>query len=147
VRGSETRSEFRCAAPKRDSGTLHRRESLLPVRPDLSNMLPLSKLVEGACTMFVVRNIFQLRFGKAKEAVPIAKELASINEKLGLPSGRILVDAVADFYTLVFEFPVNSLADLESGSGKVMSNTEWQACYARLIPLVESGRREVLRIV
>lgn len=97
--------------------------------------------------MLIVRNIFQLRFGKAKEAVPIAKEMASINEKLGLPSGRIMVDAVADFYTLVFEFPIESLSQLESGSSKVMDNSEWQSCYARLIPLVESGRREILRVV
>jgi len=97
--------------------------------------------------MLIVRNVFRLRFGKAKDAIPIAKELASINEKLGLPSARILVDAVSDFYTLVLEFPVNSLTELESGSNQVMANSEWQSCYARLIPLVESGRREIFRVV
>ncbi len=97
--------------------------------------------------MLIVRNIFQLRFGKAKEAVPIAKEMASLNEKLGGPNGRILVDAVADFYTLVFEFPVENLTELESRSNQIMANSEWQACYARLVPFVESGRREILRVV
>ena len=97
--------------------------------------------------MFVVRNIFQLRFGKAKEAVPIAKEMESLNQRLGGPPGRILVDVVGDFYTLVLEFPVNSLAELETRTGQIMGNSEWQSCYSRLVPLVESGRREILREV
>jgi hypothetical protein len=97
--------------------------------------------------MLIVRNIFQLRFGKAKEAIPVAKELASINQKLGGSAGRILVDAVADFYTLVFEFPVTSLSELESRTDQIMGHSEWQVCYSRLIPLVESGRREILREV
>ena len=67
--------------------------------------------------MIVVRNVFQLKFGKAKEAVALMKEGVAIQKKAlaGVEfSTRLLTDVTGPFYTLVLELTVPSLATFES---------------------------------
>ncbi len=97
--------------------------------------------------MIVVRDIFQLHFGKAKEAIALLKEGQRSLERDGYSTGHLLVDVTGEFYTLVMESTFESLAAYESGLASAISSEEWQAVYARLVPLVRSGRREVFRIV
>ncbi|HEX4997093.1 MAG TPA: hypothetical protein VFY29_02640 [Terriglobia bacterium] len=99
--------------------------------------------------MILVRSVFRLKFGKAKEATPLWKEGLALATKLGYPakSSRVLTDIVGQFYTVVFESTFESLAEFESGGKAVMSNPEWQAWYAKVSALTESGYREILNIV
>ena len=98
--------------------------------------------------MVVVRNVFQLKFGKAREAVALAKENVAMSSKIGLGPGRmrLLTDVVGRFYTLVLEITFNNMADLE-GQGQVMNSEEWRRWYENFVPLVESGYREVYQVV
>ena len=99
--------------------------------------------------MIVVRNVFQLKFGKAKEAVELWKEGMAIAKRLGFPakSSRILTDLVGQYYTLVFESTFESLSDFENGGKKIMSNPEWGAWYAKVIAITDSGYREIFNLV
>ena len=97
--------------------------------------------------MIVIRDIFQLHFGKAKEATALLKEGQQILARDGYSTGHLLVDVTGEFYTLVMESTFESLAAYESGLGSAVASKEWQAVYGRFVPLVRSGRREVLRIV
>ena len=98
--------------------------------------------------MIVVRNVFRLQFGKAKEAVAIMKEGLAIQKKLGADvSTRLLTDVTGDFYTLVLEITVPNLAALEATQPKIMGDKDWQANYQKFTPLVESGHREIFTIV
>ncbi|GHF29297.1 hypothetical protein HNQ07_000880 [Deinococcus metalli] len=94
--------------------------------------------------MIVVRNIFQLQFGKAKEGIPLLKEMAALSPE---GSVRILADVTGDFYTMVLEETAADLADVEARARAEMSHPSWGALYARFTPLVMSGRREVFRTV
>jgi len=95
--------------------------------------------------MIVIRNVFQLKFGKAKEALAIWKEIVELMRDAGSGSDhRLLTDlAGGSFYTLVFEVTYPSLADWQAGIG----SAEQRQLYERLIPLVESGHREILNVV
>ena len=67
--------------------------------------------------MIVVRNVFQLKFGKAREAVALVKEGLAIQKKAvtGLDfSTRLLTDVTGPFYTLVLELTVPSLSTFET---------------------------------
>lgn len=97
--------------------------------------------------MIVIRDIFQLHFGKAKEATALLKEGQRILASDGYSTGHLLVDVTGEFYTLVMESTFESLAAYESGLGSAVANEEWQSVYKRFVPLVRSGRREVYRIV
>src|SRR5581483_11171117 len=100
--------------------------------------------------MVVVRNVFQLKFGKAREAVGLMKESLAI-QKRALPgvefSTRVLTDVTGAFYTLVLEITAPDLATFESTSPKLFGNKEWQANYQKVTELVQSGYREVFSIV
>jgi len=99
--------------------------------------------------MIVVRNVFKIRFGKAKEAIQAWKEILLLAKKLGFgsKSNRLMTDLVGDFYTVVFENEFASLADFENGAKGIMANPEWQAAYAKIVALTDSGYREIFNIV
>jgi hypothetical protein len=50
------------------------------------------------------------------------------------------------FYTLVLEITAPSLSAFEAEYPKTMGNKDFQANYQKLVPLVESGYREVFTI-
>jgi hypothetical protein len=100
--------------------------------------------------MIVIRNVFQLKFGKAREAVALMKEGIAIQKRVmsGLEySTRVLTDVTGPFYTLVLELTVPDLATFESNAPRLFGDKEWQANYQKVAPLVESGHREVFSIV
>jgi hypothetical protein len=100
--------------------------------------------------MVVIRNVFQLKFGKAREAVALMKEGLAI-QKRALPdvqfSTRLLTDVTGPFYTLVLELTVPNLASFESAAPRLFADKAWQENYQKVSALVESGRREVYSIV
>ena len=98
--------------------------------------------------MIVVRNVFRLKFGKAKEGVELWKEGMALAKRLGFKgSSRILTDLIGPFYTVVFEITFSSLADFEGSAKQLMSSPEWQALYQKVSAITESGYREVFNVV
>lgn len=97
--------------------------------------------------MILVRNVFQLKFGKAREASALTKENEALIKKHGGAPTRFLTDLTGRFYTLVMEITYESLADLEKSQKEIMSSQEFSDWYQRFIPLVESGKREMFTIV
>jgi hypothetical protein len=97
--------------------------------------------------MIVIRNVFRLKFGKAKEAVALFKEGAAIQKRAGASfTPRILTDLVGPFYTVVLELTMPNLAALEAEMPKLMGDKDFQANYQKLTPLIESGYREIFTI-
>jgi hypothetical protein len=96
--------------------------------------------------MILVREVFQLKFGKAKEAKALWKEGAVIVEKAGY-AVRALTDLTGPFYTFVVEISFESLADFEKGAQDTLGAEEWSKWYQKFSPLLVSGRREVFTIV
>ena len=99
--------------------------------------------------MIVVRDIFRLRFGQAKDATGLWKQ-ALAELKSAAPGGkfRLLTDlAGAPYYTIVLEGTHESLQawdDFHKSAGK---QAKWKEIYAKIIPLTEEGRREILTVV
>ena|SRR6266498_3405731 len=100
--------------------------------------------------MIVIRNVFRLKFGKAREAVALVKEGVAIQKKAlaGADfSTRVLTDVTGPFYTLVLELTVPNLATFETYTPRLFGDKDWQANYQKVAPLVESGYREVFTVV
>lgn len=98
--------------------------------------------------MVVIRNVFRLKFGKSKEAVALLREGVAIQKRAGADlSQRLLTDLTGPFYTVVLELTVPDLGTYEKEAPRMMANEEFQANYRKLVPLVESGYREVFAIV
>lgn len=99
--------------------------------------------------MILVRNVFKLKFGKAREALAVFKEGQAFAKRLGIGTAapRLLTDVVSSFYTLVLEQTFASLGEFESSSRALMSNPEWKNWYEKVLPFVDSGYREIFTIV
>jgi hypothetical protein len=97
--------------------------------------------------MILVRNVFRLKFGKAKEAKALMKKGFQIAKKAGFAPDRLLSDLSGPFYTLVLENTYANLAGFEESQAKGFANREWEEWYQKLVPFVESGYREIFTIV
>ena len=97
--------------------------------------------------MIQVREVFQLQFGRAREAIALAREGAAIEARHGGVQARILTDLTGDYYTLVLESDHESLAAFERFLESAMASAEFRAWYPRFAALVSSGRREIFRVV
>lgn len=100
--------------------------------------------------MIVVRDIFQIKFGKAREAIAVWKEGNDIMhpaESSG-KKPRILTDfAGNNYYTLILEQEFDSLAEFEESMARISENGSWKSWYQKFLPLAESGHREILKLV
>ena len=98
--------------------------------------------------MIVIRNVFRLKFGKAKEAVALVREGVALQKRAGANfSQRVLTDLTGPFYTVVLELTVPNLSAFETEAPRFMADKDFQANYQKLVPLVESGHREIFTIV
>jgi hypothetical protein len=100
--------------------------------------------------MVVIRNVFQLKFGKTREAVALAKESVAIQKRVLAGkdfSTRLLTDVTGPFYTLVLELTLPDVATFETNAPRLFGDKDWQANYQKMTPLVESGHREIFTIV
>lgn len=97
--------------------------------------------------MILVRNVFQLKFGKAREAKVLIKESEALMKRHGNHPTRYLTDLTGPFYTIVMETTYESLTALEKSQSETMGTKEFSDWYQRFIPLVESGHREIFSIV
>ncbi|MEW5874738.1 MAG: hypothetical protein AB1752_06105 [Candidatus Zixiibacteriota bacterium] len=97
--------------------------------------------------MIVVRDIFQLHFGKARDAKAAMKDALPLMAKAGAVNARLLTDVTGPYYTLVLEANHADLAAWQTFEKKGLAMTEWQEIYKRFVPLVQSGRREIFSVV
>lgn len=98
--------------------------------------------------MILVRDIFHLKFGKAREAKEELKKMKEFTKKKeGFELGKLMTDLTGKSYTIVMETEFESLSDFEQRLKKAFSDKEWHEMYQRFVPLVESGEREIYTIV
>ena len=74
--------------------------------------------------MILVRDIFQVKFGRMKEAKDVWKEMLKLMTAQGQSRPRLLTDLVGPYYTLVLESTYKDLADYEAFSRQGMSAPE-----------------------
>ena len=98
--------------------------------------------------MILIRDVFHLKFGKAKDAKELMSEMKGLAKKMDFPIGRLLTDLVTDHsYTLVMESEWKSLSDWENSMKSGLGMDEWQKWYQKFIPLCEDAYREIFNII
>lgn len=97
--------------------------------------------------MYIVRDIFHLRFGAYKEAKALLDEAYSKGLLPDAKSSRILSDFTGDSYRLVFEEGYDSLAGYEKSLAESMGKAAWKKWYEKFKQNVVSSHREILKQV
>lgn len=98
-------------------------------------------------TNFLVRDIFQLKFGHFRDAKKLLEEAMEKSMMPETQQTRVLTDFTGDSYRLVFEEGFEHLADFEISLSSSMKTEEWQQWYERFKPHVERSHREILKQV
>ena len=96
-------------------------------------------------TNFVIRDIFQLKFGHFRPVKELFNEARDKNMMPEAKFSRVLTDFTGDAYRLIFENGYNSLLEYETSLGSGMSDPEWQTWYKKFMEHVESSHREILK--
>jgi hypothetical protein len=93
--------------------------------------------------MYLVREVFQTKPGKAKDLVKIMKEAGK--HMAGMGKTRIMTDAVANYWTVIIEMEVESLAEWEKMAGTIQK-PEVKEIMKDYMTLLEGGHREIFKI-
>jgi len=96
--------------------------------------------------MYVVRDIFKARAGKAKELVAKFKSTTPHFEAEGIKKIRIMTDAVGEFWTVVWEFEVEEIGDYFEMSDRIYSDERVYTILEGYQEYVLEGRREILKV-
>lgn len=96
--------------------------------------------------MILVRDVFQVKFGKMKEVKELWKEMAKLFPAEARSRNRLLTDLTGQYYTLVMESTHKTLGEWESSMAG-MSDPAMGALYGKFGALVDSGRREIFTIL
>jgi len=98
--------------------------------------------------MFVVRDVFQCKPGQSKAlAEKFTQSLAVLKKSPSFHSGRVLVDFVASYWTVVFEVEVQNLDEFEKAMQGYASGDEMQQIMKGYMDFVVGGHREIFRIM
>ena len=95
--------------------------------------------------MYIVRDIFQLKFGHYKEAKVLLDEAYSHGLLPDAKASRILADFTGDSYRLILEEGFDSLAEYENSLTHGMEKPAWKKWYERFKSHVETSHREILK--
>jgi len=98
--------------------------------------------------MYLVRDVFQCKPGKSAElAARFKKTIPSMETEDRFRNCRVMVDAVADYWTVVLEAEFNSLSDFEHHMAEYSARADVREAMAGYMELVEGGRREIFKLV
>ena len=98
--------------------------------------------------MIIVRDIFQIEFGKAKDVTAIWKEGFKNAKSTGFSVPyRAMTDLVGNFYTFILEGTFESLSHYEKEMSSTFSNQQWRDWYQKMLPYLKSGRREIYNLI
>lgn len=98
--------------------------------------------------MYVVRDVFHCKPGHAKSVADKFKNsLLHMKNMKSFKGGRVLVDYMAEYWTVVLETEIESLGDFESQMNEYASNQQMRDTMKGYMDEVDGGHREVFRIV
>jgi hypothetical protein len=97
--------------------------------------------------MYIVRDIFHLKFGKYKDAKALIDEAMNKNMFPEGKNRRMLTDFTGHSYRLIMEEGYDSLADYEKQMSEGMGHGDWQQWYEKFKALVQYSQREILKQV
>jgi hypothetical protein len=98
--------------------------------------------------MYVVRDVFRCKPGKAKELVErFRKTIPELERDDNFTNIRLMVDAVAEYWTVVLEADCPSLAHFEKHLREFGTRPYVREALEGYMDLVEGGKREIFRLV
>jgi hypothetical protein len=97
--------------------------------------------------MFVIRDVFQAKPGKAKALVEVFKKSNDyLRSKQMVGNARVLTDFVGTYWTVVTETEVEDLTQYTNMVRGFTSSPEVGEIFKGYMDLVEGGHREIFQV-
>lgn len=98
--------------------------------------------------MYLIRDIFRCKPGKAGAlARMFLKTVPSMEKEDGFRNCRVMTDYVATYWTVVLQAEVDDIAKFDAHTKNFGARPEVKEALAGYMDLVDSGHREIYRIV
>jgi len=97
--------------------------------------------------MYLIREVFQAKPGKAKDLVKMFKAAAPHFSKMGMMSSmKVMTDAVATYWTVVVESETEDMAGFFTNMRSATMSDELKDIMKGYMDYVEGGRREIYMV-
>jgi hypothetical protein len=96
--------------------------------------------------MYVIRDIFNTKPGRAKDLVAKVKKAMPHMKAPGISGTRVMTDTVAGYWTVVCETEVDDLQSYFDAGRSEAPNPEAEEAMKGYMELVNGGHREIFRI-
>ena len=96
--------------------------------------------------MYLIREIFHTKPGKAKELVNKFKQTKPFMEKSGFKNFKIMTDIATTYWTVVLETEVEDLGKFAKEIRGETAQPEMEEIMKGYMDLVEGGKREIYLI-
>jgi hypothetical protein len=93
--------------------------------------------------MYLIREVFHCKPGKAKEIVKTFKKAMPIMEKDGFKNGKVMTDFIASYWTVVVEYETEKLDTFGDKARSETSDPKVAEIFKGYMDNVEEGKREV----
>jgi hypothetical protein len=93
--------------------------------------------------MYLVREVFQCKPGKAKEIVKIFKKAMPFMEKDGFKNGKVMTDLIASYWTVVVQYEIDKLDTFGNVARSETADPKVAEIFKGYMDLLEGGKREV----
>lgn len=96
--------------------------------------------------MFLIRDVFHAKPGKAKDLAAKFKQTSSVMTKEGFSNVRVMTDFVAEYWTVVLQLEVEDIEKYMSQMRTFTSRPEVADIMKGYMDLVQGGKREIFKI-
>ena len=97
--------------------------------------------------MYVIREVLNCKPGKVRQMAEKFQRISAVLKEMGQQPLRLLTDVTGEpFWTIVAEAKVEKIDDFFAVEQVLMANETLRKTMADYHDLVNSGRREILRI-
>jgi hypothetical protein len=96
--------------------------------------------------MYLIREVFRTKPGKAKELVKKFKQAAPYFEEQSMKNLKVMTDIATTYWTVVLESEVENLADFAKEVRGGTAQPEVEKIMEGYMDLVEGGHREIFLI-
>lgn len=111
----------------------------------MTNQLGIGASATPSKTTFLVRDIFQLKFGHFRPVKELFEEIKEKKMMQGAKGSRVFTDFTGNAYRLILENGFDSLMEYETSLNSGMADEDWRHWYQRFMEHVESSHREILK--
>jgi hypothetical protein len=102
---------------------------------------------QTSAAMYLERNVFYLKFGASREAVPMWKDyLKRVSERDPAIHARLLTDVSGPAYTLILELTYQTFEEAEPSQCRLTNQSDWKEFYQKFIPYCDKAERTYYRI-